>query len=167
MIVCCCKSHGTFGHENHDHVHNVVSIDRSTIVHLQSVLLAYQGIYSQLVKGRLNGIDVFARRMADAALRGTRTEPNKSSGRHMMLHILQGAAILKKSENLQEAQDAFFLISEAIVPFFKSWPNQLKQFELKLYRCKDSGYHWLQPKGLPPVYPYTLDCRDIEGVVSK
>lgn len=167
LVIFCCKNSDTFAHEDHDHVHDIVSIDRSTIVHLQSVLLAYQDIYRQLIDGKLKGINGFAQRMVDAALRGTRTEPNKSSGRHMMLHVLQGAAILKKSENLQEALDAFFSISETIAPFFESWPKQLKQYNLKLYICNDNGYHWLQPQNLPVVYPYTPNCNEIEEVVSK
>ncbi|MGR3221099.1 MAG: hypothetical protein ACUZ8H_14980, partial [Candidatus Anammoxibacter sp.] len=166
-VICYCKDNDTFAHEDHDHVHDIVSIDRSTIVHLQSVLPAYQNIYSQLIDGKLDGLDVYAQAMVDAALRGTRTEPNKSAGRHMMLHILQGAGILKKSETLQEALDAFFSISETIAPFFESWPNQLKQNNLKLYICKDNGYHWLQPQDLPAVYPYTPDCKDIQEVVIK
>ena len=167
MVICCCKGSDTFAHEDHDHVHDIVSIDRSTIVHLQSVLLAYQNIYSQLIDRKLNGLDFFAQEMADAALRGTRTEPNKSAGRHMMLHTLQGAGILKKSENLQEAQEAFFSISETIAPFFESWPNQLTQYKLKLFICKDNGYHWLQPETLPPIYPYSPGCKEIEELISK
>lgn len=167
VIICCCNANKVFAHDDHDHVHNAVSINRSTIVHLQSVLLAYQDIYRQLIDEKLNGINVFAQRMVDAALRGTRTEPNKSAGRHMMLHVLQGAGILKKSENLEEAQEAFFSISETIAPFFESWPNQLKQYNIRLYICKDNDYHWLQPQDLPIVYPYMPDCTGIQEVISK
>ena len=158
--------HDTFAHEDHEHDHDTISIERSTLVQLQSVILAYKDIYCQLTDGNLKGIDVFAQRMADAALRGSRTEPNKSVGRHMMLHILQSAEILKKSENLDDAQDAFLSISKTLAPFFKSWPNQLKNFELKLYHCKENGYHWLQPQYLSPTYPYSSNCSEIEKVIN-
>lgn len=59
----------------------------------------------------------------------------------------------------------------AIIPFFKSWPNQLNRNEIKLYQCKEHGHYWLQPQDISPACPYTLDkslnCSDIEEVINK
>ncbi len=78
-----------------------------------------------------------------------------------MRHILQGAEELKNAKGLPEAQHAFELISDALCPFFKAWPNQLK-----CYRCKKDVHCWLQPQNLSLSCPYAITgaCLDIEEV---
>ncbi len=46
-------------------------------------------------------------------------------------------------------------MSDDISPFFKSWPDQLKHNELKLYRCIKHEHYWLQPQNLPTICPYS------------
>ncbi|MDE1889650.1 MAG: hypothetical protein KGI30_05275 [Planctomycetota bacterium] len=48
------------------------------------------------------------------------------------------------------------LISDALCPFFKAWPNQLKHNELKLYRCKKDLHCRLQPQNLSLACPYGI-----------
>jgi len=165
-VLLLCFLSGTnivFAHEGHHDP--IVSIERSTFVHLQSILSAYKEVYGHLVKKETVGITDFAQKMMDAASQGARTEPD-GSGRHMMQHILQGAEELKNADSLHEVCEAFTSISNALFPFFKSWPNQLKHNELKLYWCKKDGYYWFQPQNLSPSCPYAITgaCSDIEEV---
>lgn len=172
LLFHCCELHNSFAHEGHDHSHDTtqVTIERSTYTHFKSVLSVYREIYGNLIKEELNSISVLAQRLLDAASKGVETEP-EGSGHHMMQHILQGAEKLKQAKDLREAQTAFITINDAIIPFFKSWPNQLKSNKLKLYQCKSHGYYWLQPQDLSSTCPYTSikfsNCKNIEEVISE
>lgn len=59
-------------------------------------------------------------------------------------------------------------ISDALLPFFKSWPNQLKRNELKMCQCKNDGHCWLQPENCLKICPYSptelKTCSDIEEI---
>ncbi|HHT9113832.1 MAG: hypothetical protein HZA47_12595 [Planctomycetes bacterium] len=114
----------------------------------------------------MNGIADLAQKLSDAAQQAAQTEPD-GAGRHMMQHVLAGADDLKKAKSVQEAQKAFASMSDALLPFFKSWPNQLKRNELKLCRCKN-GHCWLQPENCLKICPYSptelKTCSDIEEV---
>jgi hypothetical protein len=168
-----CNLRDVFAHAGHDHSHDTtpVTIERSTYAHFKLILEVYHEIYGNLIKEELNSISVLARRLLDAASKGAQTEQPEGSGRHMMEHIIQGAESLRKAEGIREAKSAFASISNAIIPFFRSWPNQLNRNEIKLYRCKEHGHYWLQPQDISPVCPYTLDkslnCSDIEEVINK
>nr|MBC8555200.1 hypothetical protein [Candidatus Brocadiales bacterium] len=94
-----------------------------------------------------------ANRLLDVAGKGVQAEP-EGSGRHMMKHVLQGAESLKQAKDLREIQEAFISINDAIIPFFKSWPNQLKHNRIKLYQCEEDGRCWLQPQDFPATCPY-------------
>ena len=163
LSVCI---HPIFAHEGHSH-EAVITIGKKTIVHLQSILSTYQEVYHHLVKKDLNGITDLAQKLSDAAQQATKTEPD-GAGRHMMEHVLAGAYDLKKAKSLQETQKAFALTSDALLPFFKSWPNQLKRNELKLCQCKNDGHCWLQPQSCSSACPYSADqaktCSDIEEI---
>lgn len=167
-----CNLRDVFAHAGHDHSHDTtpVTIERSTYAHFKLILEVYHEIYGNLIKEELNSISVLAQRLLDAASKGVQTE-HEGSGRHMMERIIQGAENLKKAEGLRKAQKAFASISDAIIPFFKSWPNQLNRNEIKLYQCKEHGHYWLQPQDISPACPYTLDkslnCSDIEEVINK
>ena len=145
----------------------ITSVDQATLVHLQSVLSAHKNVYSQLVKKDLKEIPDIAQKMTDAALHGTITEP-EGTGRRMMQHILQGAEELKNADCLHETQTAYTSITNALLKYFKSSPDQLKRNELKLYWCKKDGYYWLQPQNLSPICPYASNessvCTEIEEV---
>jgi len=86
----------------------------------------------------------------------------------MMQHVLAGAGDLNKAKSVQEAQKAFASMSDALLPFFKSWPIQLKRNELKMCQCKNNGHRWLQPQNCSSACPYSADeakiCSDIEEV---
>ena len=143
-------------HEGHEHNHDtVITIEKKTYIHFQSVLLGYQYIYSYMVKGGANEISSLAQNVIDAATLGTQTEPN-GPGQHMMRHILEGAESLKNAKNVSERQEAFATISNALFSFFKHWPNQLMRSRLKICRCK-SGHQWLQPDNCPTACPYSLN----------
>lgn len=122
-------------------------------------------VYHHLVKKDLNGIADLARKLSDAARQAAQIEPN-GSGRHMMEHVLAGAESLKKAKSIQEAQKAFASTCDALLPFFKSWPNQLKRNELKMCQCKNDEHCWLQPLNCSVACPYnsdtSSDCSDIE-----
>jgi len=167
FVYCCCIS-SLYAHEGHSH-EAIITIGKKTVVHLQSIISTYQEVYTQLVKRDLNGITDLAQKLSDAARQATQTEPD-GAGRHMMEHVLEGAEDMKKAKSIQDAQKAFFSISNALVPFFKSWPNQLKRNELKLCLCKN-GHCWFQPQHLPHVCPYTSEesgiCSDIDKVESE
>ena len=166
LILYTCYTHIAFAHEGHSH-EAVITMGKKTVVHLQSILSTYQEVYHHLIKKDLNGIAGLAQRLSDATSKATQTEPD-GAGRHMMEHVFEGAEGLRKAKNLQEAQKAFASTSDALLPFFKSWPNQLKRNELKMCRCKNDGYCWLQPQNCSSVCPYSADvakmCSDTEEI---
>ncbi|MBI5307593.1 MAG: DUF3347 domain-containing protein [Planctomycetes bacterium] len=166
LLFFTCSLHTASAHEGHSR-EAVITIGKKTVVHLQSILSTYQEVYHHLVKKDLNGIADLARKLSDAARQAAQAEPD-GAGRHMMQHVLSGAEALKKTKSVQDAQKAFASMSEALLPFFKSWPNQLKQNELKLCRCKIDGHCWLQPQNGASACPYSADqankCSDIEEV---
>ncbi len=172
LLSNCFKLHNSFAHEGHDHFQDTdpVTIERSTYTHFKSTLSIYQETYFCLIKGKLHIVPVLAQSLLDTAGKGIQTE-SKESGRHLMQHIHQGAQRLRQAEKLQETQEAFASISEAFVHFFKSWPNQLKRNEVKLYQCKEHVHYWLQPQDLLPVCPYSSDklsnCSVVSEVVDK
>jgi len=145
----------------------VITIGKKTVVHLQSILSAYQEVYTYLVKKDVNGIADLAHKLSDAARQAAQTEPD-GAGRHMMEHVLAGAERLKKAKSLQEVQKVFASMSDVLSPFFIAWPNQLKRNELKMCRCKNDGHCWLQPQNCSSACPYSPDngkmCSDIEEV---
>ncbi|MFN3532694.1 MAG: hypothetical protein ACK41Q_09340 [Candidatus Brocadia sp.] len=160
--------HIVSAHEGHDHPHeSIITIGKKTFVHLQAILSAYQEVYRHLVKKDFHGIADLAQKLSDAARQAAQTEP-EGAGRHMMQHVLAGAKDLERTKNIHEAQKAFASISDSLLPFFKSWPNQLKRNELKMCRCKNDGHCWLQPQNYPSACPYSADqakmCSDIEEV---
>ena len=166
LLFSCCSMQNISAHEGHSH-EAVITIGKKTVVHLQSILSTYQEVYHHLVKKDLNGIADLAQKLSDAARQAAQTEPD-GAGRHMMQHVLAGAEELKKAKSVQDAQKAFASISDTLLPFFKSWPNQLKRNELKMCQCKNEGHSWLQPQKLSPVCPYassgTFVCSEIEEV---
>jgi len=166
LIFHACSIPIASAHEGHSH-EAVITIGKKTVVHLQSILSTYQEVYHHLVKKDLNGITDLAQKLSDAAIQAAQTEPD-GAGRHMMQHVLAGAEDLKKAKSVQEAQKAFASTSDALLPFFKSWPNQLKRNELKMCQCKKDVHSWLQPQKLSPVCPYassgTFVCSGIEEV---
>jgi len=166
VFVYCCHTHAASAHEGHSR-EAVITIGKKTIVHLQSILSTYQEVYTHLVKKDLNGIAGLAQKLSDAARQAAQTEPD-GAGRHMMEHVLAGAEGLKKAKSVQEVQKAFASTSDALLPFFKSWPNQLKRNELKMCQCKNDGHCWLQPQNCASACPYSADqakmCSDIEEI---
>jgi hypothetical protein len=158
--------HTVSAHEGHSH-EAVITIGKKTLVHFQSILSTYQEVYTHLVKKDVNGIADLAQKLSDAARQAAQTEPD-GAGRHMMQHVLAGAEELKKAKSVQEAQKAFASISNALLPFFKSWPNHLKRNELKMCQCKNDGHCWLQPQNGSSACPYSADqakmCSDIEEI---
>ena len=143
-----------FAHEGHEHNQDtVITIEKKTYIHFQSVLLGYQYIYSYMVRGGANEISGLAQNLIDAAGQGIQTEP-EGSGQHMMQHILDGAESLKKAKTGTERQEAFASISDALFSYFNSWPNQLMRNRLKMCRCK-GGHQWLQPENCPTACPYS------------
>ena len=166
VFFYCCHTHAASAHEGHSH-EAVITIGKKTVVHLQSILSTYQEVYNHLVKKDLNGIAGLARKLSDAARQAAQTEPD-GAGRHMMEHVLEGAEDMEKAKSVQEAQKAFASTSDALLPFFKSWPNQLKRNELKICQCKNDGHCWLQPQNCSSVCPYSADqakiCSDIEEI---
>ena len=163
LIIYSYSTYTVSAHEGHSHEAEI-TIGKKTITHLQSILSTYQEVYHHLVKKDLNGIADLAQKLSDAARQAAQTEPD-GAGRHMMQHVLAGAEDLKKAKSVQDAQKAFASTSDALLPFFKSWPNQLKRNELKMCRCKE-GHCWLQPQNLSPTCPcaITENCSDIEEV---
>jgi len=166
LLFSCCSMQNIPAHEGHSH-EAVITIGKKTLVHLQSILSTYQEVYNHLVKKDLNGIADLAQKLSDAARQAAQTEPD-GAGRHMMQHVLAGAEDMKKAKSVQEAQKAFASTSDALLPFFKSWPNQLKRNELKMCRCKNNGHCWLQPQNCTSACPYSADqakmCSDIEEI---
>ncbi|WKZ20194.1 MAG: hypothetical protein QY310_06405 [Candidatus Jettenia sp. CY-1] len=168
LLFCCCfvYDHTVSAHEGHSH-EAVITIGKKTIVHLQSILSTYQEVYHHLVKKDLNGISGLAQKLSDAARQAIQTESN-GAGRHMMEHVLAGAENLGKAKNIQDAQKSFASVSDGLLPFFKSWPNQLKRNELKICQCKHDRHCWLQPQNHSDACPYSADqakmCSDIEEV---
>lgn len=172
LLFHFCGLRNMIAHEGHDHSHEAapVIIERTTFTHLKSILSIYHEVYDNLTKKQLNHVPVLAQILLDTAGKGIETEP-KESGRHMMQHIYQGAQKLRQAEGLQETQEAFASISDAVLPFFKSWPNQLKSNKIKLYQCKEHEKYWLQPQELSSVCPYALtrpsNCTYNQEKVSK
>ena len=166
LIFPACYIPVASAHEGHSH-ETVTTIGKKTVVHLQSILSTYQEVYTHLVKKDLNGIAGLAQKLSEAARQAAQTEPD-GSGRHMMEHVLASAESLKKAKSIQEAQKAFASTSDALLPFFKSWPNQLKRNELKMCQCKNDGHCWLQPQNCSSACPYSADqakmCSDIEEI---
>ncbi|MCF6155608.1 MAG: DUF3347 domain-containing protein [Candidatus Brocadia sp.] len=158
--------HNISAHEGHSH-EAVITIGKKTVVHFQSILSTYREVYHRLVKRDLNGITDLAQKLSDAARQATRTEPD-GGGRHMMKHVLSGAEDMRKARDIQDAQKAFASLSEALLPFFKLWPNQLKRNELKICQCRHDGHCWLQPQNCSDACPYSADqtkvCTEIEEV---
>lgn len=172
LLIYFCDPYSTVAHEGHDHSHDTkpVTIERSTYTHFKTILSIYHEVYDNLIKGQLDSITVLAQVLLNTAGKGIETE-SRESGRYMMQHIHQGAQRLGQAEGLQEAQEAFASISDAVLPFFKSWPNQLKINKIKLYQCKEYENYWLQPQKLSPVCPYAStkpsNCTYDEEGVSK
>lgn len=164
LILYTCYTHTASAHEGHSH-EAVITIGKKTVVHLQTILSAYQEVYHHLVKKDVNGITGLAQKLSDAARQATQTEPD-GAGRHMMQHVLAGAEDMKKAKSVQDVQKSFASISDGLLPFFKSWPNQLKRNELKMCQCKHDGHCWLQPQNWTSACPYSTDqtkmCSDIE-----
>ncbi len=168
LFFCCHYMHNTSAHEGHNHSHDqIITIGKKTFVHFQSILSTYQEVYKQLIKKDMNGIANLALKLSDAASQATKTEPD-GAGRHMMQHVLSDAEGLKKAKNIQEAQDALLAISDSLIPFFKTWPNQLRRNELKLCYCRKDEHSWLQPLNCSVACPYnsdtSSDCIDIEEI---
>jgi len=154
LLLCSC-AHNASAHENHNHRDDTpVCIRKSTYSHFQRVLTIYQDVYRHLVKNELSEIPVLSQKIIDAPNLEMQTE-KKGNGRHMMGHILLGAQNLNKAESVRNAHDAFASITNAFVPFFYSWPAQLKHNGLKLYSCEDCDSYWLQHQDEQPVCPYT------------
>ena len=123
LIIYTCSPYTVSAHEGHSHEHEaIITIGKKTVVHLQKILSTYQEVYHHLVKKDLNGIADLAQKLSDAARQAAQTEP-EGAGRHMMQHVLAGAEVLKKAKSVQDAQKAFASMSDALLPFFKSWPN--------------------------------------------
>ena len=168
LFICCffIYDHTVSAHEGHSH-EAMITIGKKTVVHLQSILSTYQEMYTHLVKKDLNGISGLARKLSDAASQAAKTEPD-GAGRHMMQHVFAGAEDMKKAKSVQDAQKSFASISEGLLPFFKSWPNQLKRNELKMCQCKNGGHFWFQPQNWTSACPYSADqaniCAEIEEV---
>ncbi len=168
LFFCCCfiYDHTVSAHDGHSH-EAVITIGKKTVVHLQSILLTYQEMYTHLVKKDLNGISGFAQKLSDAASQAAQTEPD-GAGRHMMQHVQSGADDLKNVKNMQDAQAALLAINDSLIPFFKAWPNQLKRNELKLCYCRKDEHAWVQPLNCSVTCPYNSDtssnCSDIEEV---
>ena len=166
LIFYACHMYTVSAHEGHSH-EAVITIGKKTVVHLQKILSTYQEVYTHLVKKDVNGITGLAQKLSDAASQAAQTEPD-GTGRHMMQHVLAGAEDLKKAKSVHEAQKAFASISDGLLPFFKSWPNQLKRNELKMCECKHDGLCWLQSQNCTSACPYSTDqekmCSDIEEI---
>ena len=153
-------------HEGHSH-EAMITIGKKTVVHLQAILSTYQEVHTHLVRKDMNGIAELAQKLSDAARQAIQTEPN-GAGRHMMEHVLAGAEDLKKAKSVRDAQKSFASISDGLLPFFKSWPNQLKRNDLKMCKCNHDGHCWLQSQNCASTCPYSADqakmCSDIEEV---
>ncbi|MCK6467054.1 MAG: hypothetical protein L6Q53_02500 [Candidatus Brocadia sinica] len=166
LIFYASYPHAASAHEGHSH-EAVITIGKKTVVHLQTILSTYQVVYTHLVKKDLHGIAGLARKLSEASSLAAKTEPD-GAGRHMMEHVHAGAEGLEKAQNIQDAQKAFVSVSDALLPFFKSWPNHLKRNELKMCQCKHDGHCWLQPQNHPDACPYSADqakmCSDIEEI---
>jgi len=152
-----CNVRDVYAHAGHEHSHDTtqVTIERSTYAHFKSVLAVYREIYGNLIKGELNDISVLAQRLLDDANKGVQTE-SEGPGRRMMKYALQGAESLKQAKDMKGMREAYISINDAIIPFFKSWPNQLKHNKIKLYQCKEHERCWLQPQDIPPTCPYNV-----------
>jgi len=173
LLFNCCETYKSFAHEGHDHLHDTraATIERSTYTYFKSILSTYHEVYDNLIKKEVSHLPVLALILLDSADKGILTE-SKGSGYHMMHHILEGAQKLSLAEGLQEAQEAFASISDAVLPFFRSWPNQLNINRLKIFECKEHGLYWLQPHDHSPACPYafneTVKCSYIvEEMANK
>lgn len=84
LFWACCTflSHQKciFAHEGHDHWSNTpITIKRSTVVHLQSLLESYDLLYKKLIEKDIQNIPLLAQNIMDAAQQGVQTE-NKGEG---------------------------------------------------------------------------------------
>lgn len=158
MFYCGELQNTVLAHEGHAHSHDTkqVTIGRQTYTYFKTIISVYHEVYDSVSGEQLSPIPLLAQKLIDAAGKGIETE-SKNPGRNMMKSVLNGAQRLKQADGLQEAQEAFASISDAIMPFFKSWPNQLKQNKMKLYQCKAHGHYWLQPAEGLPVCPYVYN----------
>ena len=160
-----------FAHEGHDHWSNTpITIKKSTVAHLQSLLESYNHLYEKIIEGDFQNIPLLAQNIMDAAQQGVQTE-KKGEGRYMMEHIFQHAISLKEGETLENAKESFRLISSELFPFFVAWPMQLKQNKLALYYCKGDAGYWFQPEKSTQICPYTsgelTTCSNIEKVTNQ
>ncbi|OQY99491.1 MAG: hypothetical protein B6D35_09095 [Candidatus Brocadia sp. UTAMX2] len=170
FIIFVVSHYPTFVSAREGHGHNtdtVITIKKQTYIHFQTILMGYQYIYSYMVKGGTGEISSLAQNLIDAATLGVQTEP-EGPGQHMMQLVLEGAESLKNAKNVNERQESFTSIGNALFPFFKHWPNQLMRSRLKICRCK-SGHQWLQPDNCPTACPYSLNksspCLMIEETI--
>lgn len=175
FFCACCTflSHQKciFAHEGHDHWSNTpITIKKSTVAHLQSILESYKFLYKKLLEQDIQRIPLLAQNIMDAAQSGVQTE-KKGEGRYMMEHIFQHAMSLKESETVKNAKESFGLISSELFPFFIAWPMQLKENKLRLYHCEDDGKYWFQADNSAPNCPYAhgelSTCNIIEEVANK
>ncbi len=145
-----------------------VPLEKKTVHDLQSVLAAYQDIYSRLIAKETGGMAVSAGKLADAAKACIDREPEDSVVR-VMQHVIQGAEELMNAEDAHETYGGFASISNALYSLLKSRTNQLAALETKLYWCKKDGYYWFQPQKQPPVCPYgsSAVCSSIEEVKGE
>lgn len=175
FICACCtllfQQKYLFAHEGHGHGSNTpITIKKSTVVHLQSLLESYDLLYKKLIEKDIQNIPLLAQNVMDAAQQGVQTE-NKGEGRYMMEHIFQHAISLKEGETLENAKESLGLISSELFPFFIAWPMQLKENKLRLYHCKNDGKYWFQAENSAPNCPYVHGelsiCTIIEEVAYK
>jgi len=174
FCVCCALllyPKYIFAHEGHDHWNNTpITIKKSTVAHLQSILDSYNSLYKKLIEKDIQDIPLLAQNIMDAAQQGVQTE-KKGEGRYMMEHIYLHAMSLKKVEIPDNVKESFKLISSELFPFFVAWPMQLKQNGLCLYYCKDDCGYWFQTEGSDPVCPYSSgklpSCSNIENAGNK
>lgn len=174
FFACCAfqfQQKCIFAHEGHDHGSNTpITIKKSTVAHLQSILESYKSLYKKLLEQDIQRIPLLAQNIMDAAQSGVQTE-NKGEGRYMMEHIFQHAISLKEGETLENAKEFLGLISSELVPFFIAWPMQLKENKLRLYHCKNDGKYWFQAENSAPNCPYAHGelsiCTIIEEVAYK
>ncbi len=155
-----------FAYDGVDTTRNTrVPLEKKTVHDLQSVLAAYQGIYSRFVAKESEGMAVSAGKLADAAKACIDREPEAAVVR-VMQHVIQGAEELMNAEDAHETLEGFASVSNALYSLFKSRSNRLETLEIKLYWCKKDGYYWFQPQKQPPVCPYSAStvCASIEEV---
>jgi hypothetical protein len=151
-----CVSGVVRAQEGQNHARDtVITIEKMTYIHFQAALLAYQYIYSYMVKGGGGEAAEVAQSLIDAAKQGLGTEP-EGSGKDMLQNILEGGEKLKTAKGKNAQQEAFAAISNTFISYFGSWPSQLIRNRLKVCRCKN-GHQWLQPESSPTICPYATN----------